>query len=105
MPSRYPSVSRDISVVVPNTITWQQLTEPLKELSPLITHINLFTADFLASGEEATFHQELAGQNQKNWGIRLTFQAPDRTLTDTEITGLMKQILLQLKEQAGAIIR
>jgi phenylalanyl-tRNA synthetase beta chain len=105
MPSRYPSVSRDISVVVPTATTWEQLTAPLKTLSPLITTINLFTADFLASGEETAFHQELASQGQKNWGIRLTFQAPDRTLTDSEITGLMEQILLQLKEQAGAIIR
>jgi phenylalanyl-tRNA synthetase beta chain len=37
--------------------------------------------------------------------LRLTFQAPDRTLTDAEVHAAMEQIIAELKTQLGATQR
>jgi phenylalanyl-tRNA synthetase beta chain len=104
--SKYPTVQRDVSVVISKEIPWSDIEQLFTASSPLLTEVTVAEADYLATDKDSLkFHQSLARQGQKNLLIRATFQAPDRTLTEAEISGILEQIVLKLKQKLGAEIR
>ncbi len=104
--SKFPNVSRDISIEINKDLPWRQVESLIRPISPLIAAVDLFDAPFLSKDKESQkFHTELAEKGLKNLGIRLVFQAPDRTLKDAEITGIYEQIVLKLEQELGAKIR
>ena len=48
---------------------------------------------------------EQIGRGQKSLAYRLTFQAPDRTLTDAETAKLRGKIVKRLQDETGAVLR
>ncbi len=104
--NKFPQVERDISIVLDERITWQQIESLVLPTSTLLKRLFLFEAAHLSSNKDSqAFHQELGKKGQKNLGIRLIFQARDRTLKDQEITGILGQIVLKLKQVLKAEIR
>jgi phenylalanyl-tRNA synthetase beta subunit len=45
------------------------------------------------------------GAGKKSLAYRLTYQAPDRTLTDAEAAKIRERIVKRLKEEVGAGLR
>jgi phenylalanyl-tRNA synthetase beta chain len=51
------------------------------------------------------YRGEQIGAGKKSLAYRLTYQAPDRTLTDAEAAKIRERIVKKLKEEAGAVLR
>lgn len=91
---KFPATMRDIAVVVDINITHQQILDVIKEFK-LVTDVALFD---IYSGEQVP-----AGK--KSLAYRLTFQTPDRTLTDQQVNGVQQAILKKLASEFGASLR
>jgi phenylalanyl-tRNA synthetase beta chain len=91
---KFPAVVRDIALVVDAGVTHQQILDTMKGFS-LVTDVALF--DVYSGG------QVPAGK--KSMAYRLTFQSPDKTLTDQQISGVQQAILKKLTTGLGASIR
>jgi phenylalanyl-tRNA synthetase beta chain len=85
---------RDIALVVDSGVTHQQILETMKGFS-LVTDVALF--DVYSGG------QIPAGK--KSMAYRLTFQSPDKTLTDQQVNGVQQAILKKLTTGLGATLR
>jgi phenylalanyl-tRNA synthetase beta chain len=51
------------------------------------------------------FRSEQIGAGKKSLAYNLTYQAPDRTLTDTEVTAARNKIIKRLEQELGAKLR
>jgi phenylalanyl-tRNA synthetase beta chain len=93
---RFPSALRDIAVVVANTITSAVVTAEIHAAGgDLLADIRLFD---LYQGESIP-----AGT--KSLAFALSYQAPDRTLTDKEVDKAHKKIEERLKHVLKAQVR
>jgi phenylalanyl-tRNA synthetase beta chain len=95
-PPRFPSVDRDISILVDDTTAAQSVRDSVHALG--VPH--------LASLRE---FDRYAGKGipdgKVSLSLRLTFRSADRTLTDTEVQSAMDGVLSALKEKHGAVQR
>ncbi|HMB33435.1 MAG TPA: phenylalanine--tRNA ligase subunit beta [Methylomirabilota bacterium] len=93
---RFPAVQRDLAVVVPDEVTAGQIEAAIRSLElPLLSRLTLF--DVYEGGQMGTGKRSLA------WS--LTFQAPDRTLTDREVNELHARIVSEISRRFAAEVR
>ena len=72
----FPAVLQDIAVVVPDDAPAAAVVDAVRDGGgELLASVELFD---VYSGEQV-------GEGQKSLALRLSFQAPDRTLTDEEV--------------------
>ncbi|ALG68678.1 phenylalanine--tRNA ligase subunit beta [Beggiatoa leptomitoformis] len=94
--SKYPSVRRDLAVVVQNTITADKVLDCVRQSAP----------NFLA---ETTLFDVYQGkgieEGKKSLAIGLIFQEISRNLTESEIDKTLEQILSSLEHQLDAQLR
>lgn len=88
--SRFPEISRDISVELDAAIPW---VEVARELSDYKVE---FISDYYGRG---------VSKNKKSLTLRLTFGSNERTLTDKEADKLAQKALEILKNKFGAQLR
>jgi len=91
---RFPSVVRDIAVVVDAAVTHRQAIDVIRSF-PLIDDVSLFD---VYSGEQVS-----AGK--KSLAYHITYQSPNKTLTDDAVNAIMKQIITKLAKDFGATLR
>ncbi|MDH5695421.1 MAG: phenylalanine--tRNA ligase subunit beta [Dehalococcoidia bacterium] len=91
---RFPSIVRDIALMVDTGVTYRQVEDIIKGF-PLVSQVSIF--DVYAGG------QVLSGK--KSLAYRITFQSPSHTLTDEEVNKVQRQILNKLSRQLGATLR
>jgi len=91
---KFPATVRDIALVVDVGVTHQQILDTMKGFS-LVTEVALFD---VYAGEQVP-----AGK--KSMAYRLTFQSPDKTLTDQQVNGVQQAILKKLTTGLGATLR
>ena len=91
---KFPATVRDIALVVDTGVTHQQIQDTMKGFS-LVTDVALFD---VYSGEQVP-------TGKKSMAYRLTFQSPDKTLTDQQINGVQQAILKKLTTSLGATLR
>jgi phenylalanyl-tRNA synthetase beta chain len=104
--SKYPEVSRDISIIVDGRITWGEIENIVRPVSDLVLEITLFEAPFLAKNESTlNYHKNLEKEGKKNLGIRLTLGSFGHTLTEPEIAGILQRIVLKLQQELKAEVR
>lgn len=93
---RYPSVTRDLAVIVPEETAAIDISKLIEENGkPWLKRVYLFD---LYRGKQIS-----AGF--KSLAFALTWQAEDRTLTDEEVNDLHQEILRVLAKEAGAQLR
>jgi len=93
---RFPAVQRDLAVVVPAEVTAGHIESAIRSMKlPLLSRLTLF--DVYEGGQVG------AGRRSLAWS--LMFQAPDRTLTDTEVNELHARILNEVSRRFAAEIR
>ena len=93
---RFPAVQRDLAIVVPAGIPAAEVEAFLRGMrEPLLVRIALFD---VYAGEQVG-----AGRRSLAWS--LTFQAADRTLTDTEVNEVHARIIAEIGPRFGAEIR
>ncbi len=94
--SRFPSVERDISIVVSEDIPWAAIERSVRAVGgELLEELNLFDV----------FRHERIGLNRKALGISLRFRAANRTLSAEEVEEKQAACLTRLSEAFGATLR
>ena len=91
---RFPSVTRDIAIVIDEQVTYRTVGEIIQSF-PLVTKVALFD---LYRGEQIA-------DGKKSFAIRIVYQSTSRTLTDEEVDQVQQQILSKLSHELGAILR
>lgn len=93
---RYPSITRDIALVVEKGVVAGELAGIITEAGgTLLKDVHVFD---LYQGE----HME---PGKKSIAFSLKYYDPERTLTDDEVTKVHNQVLEAVKEKAGAVLR
>lgn len=93
--SKFPSVKKDLAVVIDKDITSEEIAKQIKKLAG-----NLL----LGSKIFDVYTGENIEENKKSIAYSLEFGAADRTLIDDEINSILEKIIAGLEKQ-GAIIR
>lgn len=94
--SHFPAVHRDISVILPTQVFAGEVAKTARAAAPLLTRIDLF--------DEYIDDQKI-GKGLKNLAFHLSFQAPDRTLTEAEIELESKSLIKALEVEHQAELR
>ena len=93
---RYPSVARDIAVVVGRSVEAARLTEKVREAAgPLLESVRVFDV----------YADERLGADKKSVAMALVFRHAERTLTDEEVAEAHERIVAALAESFGAELR
>jgi phenylalanyl-tRNA synthetase beta chain len=93
---RFPAVQRDLAVVVPAGVTAAEIEAAIRALDlPLLVRVALFD---VYTGAQV-------GAGQKSLAFGLTWQAPDRTLTDREVNELHARVVAELRTRVQADVR
>jgi phenylalanyl-tRNA synthetase beta chain len=96
---RFPAVTRDIAMVVPDTISHEEIVRVIKSANePLLADVELFD---VFSGKAA----ESLGPGRKSMAYTLTYRDKNRTLTSDEISVVHTRIRERLKRELGAELR
>jgi phenylalanyl-tRNA synthetase beta chain len=92
---RYPSITRDIALIVPDEISHESILRTIKEpREPLLERVDLF--DLFTEQIEAA---------QKSLAYRLTYRDRSRTLTSEEVSEVHARIRERLKRELGVTLR
>jgi phenylalanyl-tRNA synthetase beta chain len=95
-PPRFPSIDRDISILVDDTTAAQAVRDTVHARAiPLLVSLREFDR-YAGKG---------IPDGKVSLSLRLTFRAADRTLTDAEVQNAMDELLSALKEKHGAVQR
>lgn len=96
---RYPAITRDIAMIVPEKLRHVDILHAIQEPSePLLESVQLFDLFQIEGGETAT-------ASGKSLAYRLTYRAKNRTLTNDEVTEAHAKIRERLKSELGATLR
>ncbi|MEF2156449.1 phenylalanine--tRNA ligase subunit beta [Luteimonas sp. FXH3W] len=94
--SKFPSVRRDLAFVLPQTVQWGLVAQTIKQTAgPLLKELVLF--DQYAGKGIAEGYRSLA--------IGLVLQDAQRTLTDTDVEGVVTAVVAAMNAEFGASIR
>jgi phenylalanyl-tRNA synthetase beta chain len=90
----FPAVHQDLAVVVDEDVPAARVREAvLSGGGELLQTAEVFDL----------YRAEQLGEGRKSLALRLSFRAPDRTLTDGEVAGLREQIRARLAELGGSL--
>lgn len=93
--SKFPSVYKDISVVVDSAVPAEKLINCIKSTSKLAEDVFLFDV-YSGKGIE---------EGKTSRTFRVLFTAADRTLTDDETNGILSEMIENLAKDFGAALR
>jgi phenylalanyl-tRNA synthetase beta chain len=93
---KFPSVHRDLAMVVPKTLKYESIRS-------LIGRLKLNKLQ--AVGLFDVFESEKLGTGKKSMAVNFTFLDEEKTLTDKEIDTWMQKIMQSLEKEIGAEIR
>jgi phenylalanyl-tRNA synthetase beta chain len=95
-PPRFPSVDRDISILVDDTTQAQSVRDTVRGLA---------VAELAGLREFDRYAGKGIPEGKVSLSLRLTFRAPDRTLTDAEVQSAMDAVMNALREKHSAVQR
>jgi phenylalanyl-tRNA synthetase beta chain len=94
--SRYPASVQDLAVVVSDEVSAAQVADLIRRgAGSLLESLELFD---VYTGAQV-------GEGQRSLAYRLTFRAPDRTLTDEALSKVRGKVVRLLEREAGATLR
>jgi phenylalanyl-tRNA synthetase beta chain len=93
---RYPSVVRDIAILVDDILSAETVRDTIRAASPP-TLVDVHEFD--------RYQGKGIPDGKVSLALRLTFQSASRTLTDAEVNAAMEGIVASLSKQLGAIQR
>jgi phenylalanyl-tRNA synthetase beta chain len=93
---RHPSMTRDISILVADTLAAGTVRQTVQDNAP---------ATLVRVSEFDRYQGKGIPDGQVSLSLRLTFRAPDRTLTDPEVQSAVDGVLTALKQHHGAVQR
>ena len=93
---KFPSVYRDLAIVVDKTLTYEQVEKATQnaKINKLKT-INLFDI----------FESNKLGANKKSMAVSFTFLDEEKTMTDNDIDAMMNKIISSYEKELNAEVR
>ena len=95
IPSRFPSVSRDLAFVVDRDVEFGEIKKEILKLDSLIKDVSVFDV----------YQGEHIFPTKKSMAIRLILVSSDHTLTDAEINAVMDKVMGSIQSKFVAEIR
>ena len=93
---RFPSVERDLALVVPRALIWKDIQDSLQKIRiKTLRDIKVFDI----------FESDKLGTDKKSIAMNLVFSDPDKTLTDKEIETEMQLIIKTLEKEFDVTVR
>ena len=93
---RFPSVSRDLNFVLPESVSWAQLSESVAKSAGDLLLGTAFGGQYRGKQIDA---------DHKSYLITCRFMAHDRTLTTEEVDAVVKQVIANCESQLSARLR
>ena len=93
--SKFPSVTSDLAFIVAREINSLAVEDAIVSTSGFISRVELF--DEFASNK--------FGANKKNIAYHIYLQHPEKTMTDKEADGIIKDIVSKIEEKYKAELR
>lgn len=94
--SRYPAVAQDLALIVDENVPADQVQALIQHtggnLIDRVTLFDVYRGDQIAKGK-------------KSLAYAISFQANDRTLSDSDVTKVREKIIARLKREIGAEVR
>jgi len=92
----YPPVIEDLAMIAPENVASAEIVRVIRGAGGfLLKQVELFDI----------FRGEQIGAGNKSLAYRLTYQAPNRTLTDKEVGKQRERIIAQLEKELGVKVR
>ena len=95
--SKYPAVTRDISLLINRDVRMEKILQIIQEVSPKL----VYDVDLIDYYED----DSKLGAEDKSLTFRIVFQSSEKTLTDEEVGGEMEKIISVLRSKFTAEIR
>jgi phenylalanyl-tRNA synthetase beta chain len=93
---RFPSVARDISILVDETLQAVEVRQTIREAAPeMLVRVREFDR----------YQGKGVPEGKVSLSLRLTFRSADRTLTDAEVQKAMDDVLSALRSRHDAVQR
>lgn len=94
--SEYPPVLEDLAVVVDEPLPAEKVAEAILTAGGrVVANVRLFDV----------YRSEQIGAGKKSLAYNITYQAPDKTLTDKDVAGIRTRIVRRLEQELGAKLR
>jgi phenylalanyl-tRNA synthetase beta chain len=94
--SKYPSISRDLAIVVDKGLEARKIKELITQTTKgYLTNLEVFDL----------YQDDKIGADKVSLGFRLTFNSPDKTLENEDVDKIMKSIMFRLDKELKAEIR
>ena len=94
-PSKFPAVSRDLALVLPKEVTYEDLAKEIKKADKLVSSVSCFDV----------YEGEGIAENKKSLALTVTFLDKEKTLKDEEIKAATDHVLSAIKVRFGAEVR
>jgi phenylalanyl-tRNA synthetase beta chain len=92
---KFPAVTRDIAMIVPEEISYEKILRAIKnQKEPMLESVELFD-----------LFTEKVGPARKSLAYRLTYRDRSRTLTSEEVNAAHAKIRERLRNDLGAELR
>jgi len=94
--AQFPTVERDLAVVIQKNIAFQSIEKSLKTIRiPYLQQFHLFDI----------FESDRIGNDKKSLAINFSFLNPEKTLTDQDVEAVMQTIVKKLETDFDAEVR
>jgi phenylalanyl-tRNA synthetase beta chain len=93
--SKFPSIERDMAIIVNKDIKWTDIEKEVYKVSVLIKHVNPFDI----------FRGKEIGESKKSIAFHIEFRSEDKTLVAEDIDEIMDKILKVLDKKFKAVLR
>jgi len=93
---QFPSIRRDVAMLVPEATTHEAVLQAVKKTRPAnLEAVELFDV----------FHGKHVPEGQKSLAYAFTYRSPEKTLTDAEVGAVHGKIVEAFKAQLKAVVR
>jgi phenylalanyl-tRNA synthetase beta chain len=93
---QFPSIRRDVAMLVPEATTHESVLQTVKQTNPAnLENVELFDV----------FRGKNIPEGQKSLAYAFTYRAPEKTLTDAEVNAAHAKIVEAFKSQLHAAVR
>ncbi|MBK0382673.1 phenylalanine--tRNA ligase subunit beta [Pedobacter sp. SD-b] len=94
--SKFPAVRRDLSMLLDKAVNFEDLKRiAIKTEKSLLKEVNVFDV----------YQGDKLPEGKKSYALSFILQDEEKTLTDSQIDGIMKKLIANFGKEAGAEIR
>ena len=94
--SKYPTISKDLAILIDKNISSDEIAKAIKKAAgSLLTNTEIFDV----------YEGKNIPEGKRSIAYSLSFGANDRTLTDEEINNIMNKVIENLQNKMGAELR